>query len=334
MHPIGRLPVCFKIGNKEHLDDLHIYPNVTGTLMSWKTCKELGILPNCYPNQTISSTTVNSVAATLPVVSLLLDKHLAVQEFPTVFDGNINSMEGEEFHIYVTDDARPFCVNTPRCIPYAYLDLLQSQNIIAPVIEATDWCAPIVVAPKKNTDRIRMCVDLSHLNRYVKRERYQSPTPAEAIADISACQAKLFIVLDTMKGYHQCPLDQESQLLTMFITPFGRFKYMRAPHGISSTSEHYDRRMYEAFEGVSGFRRIMDDIVIYDSDVTQHALHVREFLQRCAEKKITLNLDKCKFCESSGTFAGFQLSATGYQVDHTIIDAISKFPTPANRTDL
>ena len=26
--------------------------------------------------------------------------------------------------------------------------------------------------------------------------------------------------------------------------------------------------------------------------------------------------------------------ATGYQVDHTTIDAISKFPTPANRTDL
>ena len=77
----------------------------------------------------------------------------------------------------------------------------------------------------------------------------------------------------------------------------------------------------------------MDDIVIYDSDVTQHASHLREFLQRCAEKKITVNLDKCKFCESSVTFAGFQLSATGYQVDHTIIDAISKLPTPANRTD-
>ena len=179
-----------------------------------------------------------------------------------------------------------------------------------------------------------MCVDLSHLKRYVKRERYQSPTPVEAIADISACQAKFCTVLDAKKGYHQCPLDQEIQLLTTFITPFGRFKYMRAPYGISSISEHYDRCMYEAFEGLSGFHCIVDDIVIYDSDVTQHASHVREFLQRCTEKKITLNLDKCKFCESSVTFTGFQLSATGYQVDHTIINAISKFPTPANRTDL
>ena len=122
-----------------------------------------------------------------------------------------------------------------------------------------------------------MCVDLSHLNRYVKRERYQSPTPAEAIADISASQAKIFTVLDAMKGYHQCPLDQESQLLTTFITPFGRFKYTRAPYGISSISEHYDRRMYEAFQGLSGFRRIIDDIVIYDSDATQHATHAGNF---------------------------------------------------------
>ena len=344
MHPVGRLPVCFKIGNKKHLDDLHIYPNVTGTLMSWNTCKELGILPDCYPNPTIMSITVSSIANTTaipPSSQSSLDKHSAVQEFPTVFDGNIDSMEGEKFHIYLTDDAKPFCVNTPRSIPYAYrdklkaeLDLLQSQNIIAPVTEATDWCAPIVVAPKKNSDRIRMCVDLSHLNRYVKRERYQSPTPAEAIADISACQAKFFTVLDAMKGYHQCPLDQESQLLTTFITPFGRFKYMRAPYGISSISEHYDRHMYEAFQGLSGFRQIVDDIVIYDSDATQHATHVREFLHRCVEKKVTLNLDKCKFCESSVTFAGFKLSATGYQVDRTITDAISKFPTPANRTDL
>jgi len=74
-----------------------------------------------------------------------------------------------------------------------------------------------------------MCVDLSHLNRYVKREGYQSLTLAEAIADISARQAKFSTVLDAMKGYHQCPFDKESQLLATFIMPFGRFKYMRAP---------------------------------------------------------------------------------------------------------
>ena len=126
-----------------------------------------------------------------------------------------------------------------------------------------------------------MCVDLSHLNRYVIRERYQSPTPAQAVADIAASEAKIFTtVLDALKGYHQCPLDQESQTLTTFITPFGRYKYLQAPYGISSISEHYNCGMTEAFSGLSGFRRIVDDFVIYDSNITEHINHVKQFLQR------------------------------------------------------
>ena len=34
------------------------------------------------------------------------------------------------------------------------------------------------------------------------------------------------------------------------------------------------------------------------------------------------------------TFAGFQLSSEGYQIDPAITEAISKFPTPTNRSDL
>ena len=102
-----------------------------------------------------------------------------------------------------------------------------------------------------------------HLNKFVRRERYQSSTPAQAVADIAATDAKIFTVLDALKGYHQCPLDESSQLLTTFITPQGRFKYLRAPYGLSSIFEHYDRRMAEAFAGLQGFRRIVDDIVIY-----------------------------------------------------------------------
>ena len=53
-------------------------------------------------------------------------------EFPTVFDGSIRTMKGEEFHISLTAYAKPFCVHTPRSVPFAYdklkaeLDLLQS----------------------------------------------------------------------------------------------------------------------------------------------------------------------------------------------------------------
>ena len=116
-------------------------------------------------------------------------------------------MEGEKFHIALTEDAQLFCVCTPRTIPFAFrdklkveLDLLQEQGVIAPVTEPTDWCASIVVAPKKGTDKIRMCADFSRLNRYVKRERYQSATPAEVVVDIAAESTKIFTKFDALNG--------------------------------------------------------------------------------------------------------------------------------------
>ena len=316
MWSIGKIAVTFQLGKKTYTDDLHIYPEVTGVLLSWRAAKGLSILTECYPrpigttlvNKEHSPTTrVNTLEAS-PLVSPTATSEDIMKEFPNVFDGQIKTMDGEEFHISLTDDAKPFCVNTPRSMPFAYCDklraeltVLQTQGIIEPVTEPTEWCAPIVVTPKKETEGIRMCVDLSRLNKYVRQERYQSPTPAQAVADIAADKAKVFTKIDAMKGYHQCPLDNESQMLTIFITPFGRFKFLRAPYRISSISEHYNCRMDEAFAGLSGFRRIVDDVIIYDSNTTHHADHVRQFLQRCADRGITLNTSKWKFSQPKVT---------------------------------
>ena len=73
-----------------------------------------------------------------------------MKDFPSVFDRQIRTMTGEEFHILLTDNAKPFYVNTPRSIPFMYhnklkseLELLQRQNIVTPITETTEWCAPI-----------------------------------------------------------------------------------------------------------------------------------------------------------------------------------------------
>ena len=156
--------------------------------------------------------------------------------------------------------------------------------------------------------------------------------PADAVADIAAGEAQCFTVLDAAKGYHQCPLGEERQ--SSFIMSFGRFKYLRAPYGLSSIAEHYNRRMAEAFGGLTGFCHIADDIVIFDKNVQDHGNHVRQFLQRCQDKQISLNKEKWKFCQSKVTFAGFQLSRERYQIDPAIAEAISNFPTPTTRSEL
>ena len=65
-----------------------------------------------------------------------------------------------------------------------------------------------MAAPKKVGAGLRLCVDLSHLNWYVRCEFYQAPTPAEQVASIMASEACWFTVFDAVERYHQCPLTE------------------------------------------------------------------------------------------------------------------------------
>ena len=264
-----------------------------------------------------------------------------VREFPKVFDGNIRCMPGEEYKIHMRDDAVPFCVTAPRRVPLAHreplkdeLKRLEDQDIIFKVTTPTDWCAPIVVSAKKSGG-IRLCVDLSKLNKHVRRERYQSPTPAEEVASIVGRRAQWFTVVDAAKGYHQCLLADESRLLTTFITRFGRYAFKRAPYGVTSISEHYNRRMDEALQGLSeNYRKVVDDVVIFSSTLEEHVQHVREFLSRCEAKGISLNLGKLQLAQRSVKFAGFVVSRDGYGPNPQLTESLSAFPTPTNISDL
>ena len=92
--------------------------------------------------------------------------------------------------------------------------------------------------------------------------------------------------------------------------------------------------MTKAFNGLSGFRRVVDDFVIYDSKLSDHIAYVKEFLKRCADQHIVLIAEKYRFFQTKTSFAGFLLSDQGYQVDPAITDAIARYPDPTNRTEL
>ena len=172
------------------------------------------------------------------------------------------------------------------------------------------------------------------LNKFVKRDRYQSPIPHEAVAAIASSQAQVFTKLDALSGYHQCPLEEESQALTCFITPFVHFMFRRAPFGICSISEHYNWRTDRALVSIPCMRKIVDDCLVYDDSVSLHVQHVRYILQHCREKGISLKCDKFVFVQREVDFCGYKVSAVGYNIDSRITKAITNFPKPANLTHL
>ena len=48
-YTLGKMLVKFQLGDKEYSNDIHIYPSMSGVIISWKAAKALGILPKHYP---------------------------------------------------------------------------------------------------------------------------------------------------------------------------------------------------------------------------------------------------------------------------------------------
>ena len=167
---------------------------------------------------------------------LFLDKVL--KNFRDVFEG-IGELQGE-YTIQTTPDVLPV-VHPPRRLPITLqkpvrqeLDAMVKSKIIAPVSEPTEWVSSMVVVEKKNNE-IRICLDPRDLNRAIMRCHYPLPTIEQVATRLN--KAKVFTVLDAKAGFWQVKLDQQSSYLTTFNTPFGRYRWLRMPFGISSAPE-------------------------------------------------------------------------------------------------
>ena len=81
----------------------------------------------------------------------------------------------------------------------------------------------MVTVPKPN-GKIRICVDLTKLNENVCRETYSLP---KIDALLRETESTLFMNIDANSGFWQEKLAENFQLLSTFLTPFGRYCFQR-----------------------------------------------------------------------------------------------------------
>ena len=128
-----------------------------------------------------------------------------VNKFPKLFEG-LGTIEGE-YAIVLKNDAKPYALATPRRIPLPLkgqveeeLKRMEALGVIRKVDVPTDWCAGMVVVPKSN-NKVRICVDLTKLNRSVCREQHILPSVEQTLAQLKG--AKIFSKLDANSGFWQ-----------------------------------------------------------------------------------------------------------------------------------
>ncbi|XP_061132648.1 uncharacterized protein K02A2.6-like [Syngnathus typhle] len=304
--------------------------------------RDKSIMEDIYVVEGLSAALLSRQAATALQLVARLDtatldnKETIKQEFPELFTG-LGIMKGE-YHIVLKPEAQPFSVSTPRRISIPLLpkvkeelSRMEQQGVISKVEQPTEWCAPMVVVPKPARDRVRICSDLTQLNKSVLRERHQLPSVENTLGQLSG--AKVFSKLDANAGFWQIPLSKDSSLLTTFITPFGRYCYNRLCFGLSSAPEHFQKRMQQILEGLEGVVCQMDDVLIWGVDQIEHDKRLREALTRLRDAGVTLN-DKCEFSKTKIKFLGQIIQATGVSPDPEKLNAVKAMKEPTNISEV
>ena len=141
--------------------------------------------------------------------------------------------------------------------------------------------------------------------------------------------------IDENSGFWTLPMDEKSQLLMMFNTPWGRYCFTKMPFGLNQVQYFFQFYMDPHFQDINlNTNVIADDIMIHGETEDQHDQHLLQVLNKCREIGLKLNPDKCMFGEPQVKFYGNIISRDGVKPDPSRVDVIIKMPPPTNKTEL
>ena len=257
-----------------------------------------------------------------------------LRKYPSVFNGL--GKIGTPISLKLKDNACPRAVPN-RHIPLAErvelkneLDRLVKTGVIVKDDDPCEWSSPIVRV-RKPDGSLRICLDPQNLNECLIRNRCEIPTTTEIFARIH--EAKYFTKLDAVKGFHQVPIDLQSSKLTSFVTPFGKFRYLRMPMGIKTAPEIFHSIVSNLFMNIPGVYTYIDDILVVGSTMEEHNGRLQQVLDKCVSSGLTLSPEKSVVAKSKLTFLGHELSSEGIRPAHDKLEAMKNMTCPQDKKE-
>jgi hypothetical protein len=162
-----------------------------------------------------------------------------------------------------------------------------------------EWVSNIVPVEKKNTGKIRVCIDFHNLNNATPKDEYPMP-----IADMHINNAYghwVISFLDGNVGYNQIFITEEDMSKTAFRCPsfIDLFEWVVMTFGLKNADATYQRAMNLIFHDLLGIilEIYIDDVVVKSDSMDSHLADLRLPLERMRQyglKMIPLNL--CLVC--------------------------------------
>ena len=323
-------------------------------LVSWRDLQRYGIISPRFPAREHSAERAPALSCSRAITPAFrppgsgfpatdsIDAVLA--EYADVFDETqVSPMTGAPMKIQMRrhDPAyKPIRVAAPRRVPLHFqseadkdLQWFLSSGVIVPVPEDehTEWCSPGFFVPKPN-GKVRLVVDYRAINKFIDRPVHPFPSPRDVVRGILP-SSRYFMKLDAVQGYYQVPLDEESSRLTTFLLPSGRYRFMRAPMGMNSSSDGFCMRTDYIFRTVPKVQKIVDDALLQADSMPELVSSFRTACEAARKNNLTLSQPKLKYGPQI-EFAGYIISADGVKPDPRRTEAISAFPPPTDLSSL
>ncbi|XP_058223003.1 uncharacterized protein LOC131332724 [Rhododendron vialii] len=244
-------------------------------------------------------------------------------------------------HIYLEDDVKPS--RQPQCrlnpimkeVVKAEVLKLLDVGIIYPITDSK-WVSPIQVVPKKSgvtmvanadnelvptrvTTCWRVCIDYRKLNSCTRKDHFPLPF-IDQIQERVAGHA-FYCFLDGYSGYNQIAVSLDFKKILLSLASMGR-TFSRCMLGIFSDMVE---RIVEVF---------MDDFSVFGDSFEYCLLNLEKVLERCEEKNLVLNWEKCHFMVTQGIVLGHIVSKKGIKVDKAKINLIANLPMPKGVKDI
>ena len=198
-------------------------------------------------------------------------------------------------------------------------------------ISDSSWVSPVHVVPKKGGFTVirneknelipirtvtgwRVYIDYRKLNTATRNDHFPLPFIDQMLDRLAGHPH--FCFLDGYSGYNKISIAPEDQEKTTFTCPFGTFAFRRMPFGLCNAPGTFQRCMMSIFSDLveEVMEIFMDDFTVYGSSFEQ-CLHNLGTVQRCKDKNLALNWEKCHFMVTEGIVLRHMISIAGLEVD-------------------
>ena len=182
--------------------------------------------------------------------------------------------------------------------------------------------------PTRVTIGWRVCLDYRKLNAGTRKDHFPLPFVDQMLERVAGHEFYCF--LNGYSGYNQIEIALEDQEKTTFTCPFGTFSFRKMPFGLCNAPGTFQRCMMGIFSDMIELilEIFIDDFSVFGDSYEGCLENLRKVLERCQEKNLVLNWEKCHFMVTQGIVLGHIVSKKGIEVDKAKVELISNLPTP------